>query len=170
MRDLSTPFQSLEMTKGVVEMTEKQRETKRLLLRMRFIVNNKIQNLLKTLNLYTINKMSIASDNKHVELELIDDAANKHTVEFSNINTYCFLDDDILEDLNANHMLTESINFFEGDQSKIVAVDQFSDGGFETRTLSSPNIILNTEAASIMMETKSVTVNGVRYPLSRMLN
>ncbi len=133
-------------------------------------MNNKIQSILKTLNLYTINKMSIESDSKRVELELIDDAANKHTVEFSNVNTYFFLDEDMLEDLNANHMLTESITFFEDDQSKIMAVDQFSDGSFETRTLASPNIILNTETASIMMEAKTVTVNGVRYPLSRLLN
>ncbi len=133
-------------------------------------MSNKIEQMLNDLNLYTVSKLSIQNDNKSVAVEFIDDLANKHMVEFSNVDTYLFLDDDILAHLNDDHALSGAITYFRNHNSSIVAVSHYEDGSVEERAVASPNIILNTETASIMLEAKKMTINGQSYALDRLLN
>ncbi len=133
-------------------------------------MNNKIEQMLSTLNLYTISKMSIKNDSKIVAIEMIDDSANTHKVEFSNVDSYLFLDEEMLDHLNESYPLAGSITYFRDNNSTIVAVSHYEDGSVEEHAIASPNIILNTETASIMMEAKKVTINGESYALNRMLN
>ncbi len=133
-------------------------------------MNNKIEQMLSALNLYTISKLSIKNDSKIVAIEMVDELANTHMVEFSSVDSYLFLDDDMLNDLNENYPLAGSITYFRDNNSAIVAVSHFEDGSIEERAIASPNIILNTETASIMMEAKKMTINGESYALNRLLN
>ncbi len=133
-------------------------------------MNNKIEQMLNALNLYTISKLSIKNDSKIVAIEMVDESANTHMVEFSNVDSYLFLDDDMLDDLSQNYPLAGSITYFRDNNSAIVAVSHFEDGSIEEHAIASPNIILNTETASIMMEAKKVTINGESYALNRLLN
>ncbi len=126
--------------------------------------------MLNALNFYTISKLSIKNDSKIVAIELVDDAANKHTVEFGNVDSYLFLDDEMLDDLSESYHLAGSITYFSDKNSAIVAVSHYEDGSVEEHAIASPNIILNTETASIMMEAKKVTINGESYALNRKLN
>ncbi len=133
-------------------------------------MNNKIEQMLSALNLFTISKMSIKNDSKVVAIEMVDDSANTHKVEFSNVDSYLFLDDEMLEHLNESYPLAGSITYFRDNNSAIVAVSHYEDGSVEEQAIASPNIILNTETASIMMEAKKVTINGESYALNRLLN
>ncbi len=133
-------------------------------------MNNKIEQMLSALNLFTISKMSIKNDSKVVAIEMVDDSANTHKVEFSNVDSYLFLDDEMLEHLNESYPLAGSITYFRDNNSAIVAVSHYEDGSIEEQAIASPNIILNTETASIMMEAKKVTINGESYALNRLLN
>ncbi len=133
-------------------------------------MNNKIDQMLNALNLYTVSKLSIQNENKSVAVEFVDDAANKHMVEFGNVDTYLFLDEDMLERLNDDHALDGAITYFRNHNSSIVAISHYEDGSIEEQAIASPNIILNTATASIMLEAKKVTINGESYALDRLLH
>ncbi len=133
-------------------------------------MNNKIDQMLNALNLYTVSKLSIQNDNKSVAVEFIDDAANRHMVEFGNVDTYLFLDDDMLDRLNDDYELSGAITYFRSQSNAIIAISHYEDGSIEEQKVASPNIILNTETASLMLEAKKVTINGESYALDRLLN
>ncbi len=133
-------------------------------------MTNRISKVLNALNFNSINRLSFQNDKKSVAVEFVDNHENIHKVEFSSVDTYFFLDENILDCFYENNERKEPITFFDGEQSEFIAVDEFEDGTVCERKIAQPNIILNTENASILMEAKKVTINGESYQLDKILN
>lgn len=133
-------------------------------------MTKKISKLLSDLNFNSINKLSFQNEEKRVAVEFIDDKSKIHRVEFSNVDTYFFLDENLLEGLHETMGSKKPITFFDMGYGEFVAIDEFEDGTISEKTIAQPNVILNTDTASIVMEAKKVKINGISYQLDRFLN
>lgn len=133
-------------------------------------MTKRVTEILNDLNLNRINKLSFQSEEKSVAVEFIDELDVIHQVEFMSVDTYFFLDEQFIDALYEEHGSKQPITFFDSGYGEFVAVDEFEDGSKEETLLSHPNVILNTEAASILLEAKRVRINGESYYLSGVLN
>lgn len=133
-------------------------------------MTKKITDILSQLNINSISKLSIENEQKRVSVEFVDQHAHTHCIEFSSVDTYFYLDEKMLDEVYAALGKKEPITLFDGSYGEFVAVDEYDDGSIEEHTLAQPNVILNTENASLLMEAKQVTINGESYQLNHVLN
>lgn len=132
-------------------------------------MTKRVTEILNDLNLNRISKLSFQSEDKSVAVEFLDAQEQKHHVEFMSVDTYFFLDEKFLEALYEENG-KQPITFFDAGYGEFVAVDEYEDGTSEETLLSQPNVILNTDEASILLEAKRVRINGESYPLMGVLN
>jgi hypothetical protein len=132
-------------------------------------LTKRVTEILNDLNLSRINKLSFLSEEKLVAVEFIDRQEVTHQVEFMSVDTYFFLDEKFLDALY-EETGKQPITFFDPGYGEFVAVDEYEDGTSEETLISQPNVILNTDAASILLEAKRVRINGESYHLSGLLN
>ncbi len=128
---------------------------------------NKISGVIDALNLYTLGDIAINNDKKMVNVEFFDQEKNSHKVEFREVDTYFFLDKDMGYDIAE---IEGSVKCLNPNNSEVIGVKTADDGSISEKILASPNIILNTESANILLKAESVTIDGTNYRLGEMLN
>lgn len=133
-------------------------------------MTKRVTEILNDLNLNRISKLSFQSEEKSVAVEFLDKSNITHQVEFMSVDTYFFLDEKFLESMYQENGQKQPITFFDAGYGEFVAVDEFEDGSSEETLLSQPNVILNTDEASILIEAKRVRINGESYYLNNLLN
>ena len=133
-------------------------------------MTKRVTEILNDLNLNRISKLSFQSEEKSVAVEFLDKSNITHQVEFMSVDTYFFLDEKFLESMYQENGQKQPITFFDAGYGEFVAVDEFEDGSSEETLLSQPNVILNTDEASILIEAKRVRINGESYFLNNLLN
>lgn len=133
-------------------------------------MTKRVTEILNDLNLNRISKLSFQSEEKSVAVEFLDTSNTTHQVEFMSVDTYFFLDEKFLESMYQENGQKQPITFFDAGYGEFVAVDEFEDGSSEETLLSQPNVILNTDEASILIEAKRVRINGESYYLNNLLN
>ncbi len=133
-------------------------------------MTKRVTEILNDLNLNRISKLSFQSEEKSVAVEFLDTSNTTHQVEFMSVDTYFFLDEKFLESMYLENGQKQPITFFDAGYGEFVAVDEFEDGTSAETLLSQPNVILNTDEASILIEAKRVRINGESYYLNNLLN
>jgi len=133
-------------------------------------LTKRVTEILNDLNLNRISKLSFQSEDKSVAVEFIDTLNMTHQVEFMSVDTYFFLDEQLIDALYEESGNKQPVTFFDAGYGEFVAVDEYEDGSSEETLLSQPNVILNTEEASILLEAKRVRINGESYHLGGVLN
>jgi hypothetical protein len=129
-----------------------------------------VTEILNELNLNKISKLSFQTEEKRVAVQFLDQYESTHNVEFSHVDTYFFLDEKFLDSMYDESGIKHPITFFDNGYGEFVAVDEYEDGTREETMLSQPNVILNTDEASILIEAKKVTINGQSYHLHGMMS
>lgn len=137
---------------------------------MEVILTKRITEILNELDLNRISRLSFQTEDKSVAVEFIDSKEQTHHVEFMSVDTYFFLDEQFLDTLYEENGGKQPITFFDAGYGEFVAVDEYEDGSSEETLLSQPNVILNTEEASILLEAKRVRINGESFHLGGVLN
>lgn len=129
-------------------------------------MKKRIEDAINALAFERINRLSFNTELKSLAVEVIDQSQIMHQVEFTQVDTYFFLDEQYIETLYEETGDKRPIALFNSSYGEIVAVDVDEDGSTEESTISQPNVLLNTARASIILEASRIKINGVSYHLN----
>ncbi len=129
-------------------------------------MKNKISNIITSLSEDTIQNIAINNDEQIVDVVFVDRDEQSHVVQFSSVDTYFFLDENVIQDLDEN----TSIRSLDATGSEIISVQGMEDGSFVEQVVASPNIMLNTKNTSMLLVAKQIVVDGQSYTLNQVFN